>query len=138
MNIKTAADLNAAIALLKVDVSVKKNIVTEQYHSTVESLKPANIIRNAFDKVKEGFDDMVGSGELADKIIGTTVGFGAGVLSKKILVGKPTNIFKRILGTAIEIAVTTVVAKNAGTIKEKGLNLLKRFTNNHDHQQSNK
>lgn len=134
MNIKTAADLNAAIALLEVDVSVKKRILTDQYHATVESLKPSNVIKHAFDKVKDGFNNMVESGELADKIIGTSVGFGAGLLSKKILVGKPTNIFKRILGTVIEVAVTTAVSKNADTLKEKGLNLLRKFTNNHDGQ----
>ena len=127
MDIKTTADLQAAIALLEVDVSVKKKILTDQYHSTCENLKPANIIKNAFNKVLD-------SSDLVDKIIGTSVGFGAGVLSKKILVGKSTNIFKRIFGTAIELAVTSAVSKNAEGLKEKGLNLLRRFTNNHDHR----
>ena len=126
MDIKTTSDLQAAIALLEVDASVKKRILTEQYHTTCESLKPANIIKNAFHKI-------VDSGDLANKIIGTGVGFGAGVLSKKILIGKSTNIFKRILGTVIEIAVTSAVAKNTESIKEKGLSLLRRFTNaNHN------
>jgi len=123
MDIKTTSDLQAAIALLEVDVSVKKRILTDQYHSTSESLKPVNVIKSAFQK-------MVDSGGLADKIIGTSVGFGAGVLSKNILIGKSTNIFKRLLGTVIELAVTNVVSKNSEGIKEKGLNLLRRFTNN--------
>ena len=122
MDIKTTSDLQAAIALLEVDASVKKRILTEQYHTTCESLKPVNIIKNAYHKI-------VDSGDLADKIIGTGVGFGAGVLSKKILIGKSTNIFKRLLGTVIELAVTKVVSQNTKGIKEKGLNLLRRFTN---------
>jgi hypothetical protein len=126
MNIKTTADLNAKIALLEVDVSVKKNILTEQYHATCESLRPVNIIKNAFNRI-------VDSGDLADKIIGTSVGYGAGVLSKKILIGKSTNIFKRVFGTVIELAITNAIAKNSEGIKEKGLNLLRKFTNNHDH-----
>jgi len=127
MDIKTTSDLQAAIALLEVDVSVKKRILTEQYHTTYESLRPVNIIKSAFRK-------LVDSGDLADKIIGTGVGFGAGVLSKKLLIGKSTNIFKRIFGTAIELAVTNVISKNAEGIKEKGLNLLRRFTNNNHNQ----
>src|SRR5450631_3437354 len=130
MDIKTAADLKAAIALLEVDLTVKKRILTEQYHDTCESMRPANIIKNAFNKI-------VDSGDLADKIIGTTVGLGAGVLSKKILVGKSTNIFKRILGTVIEVAVTSAIAKNSEGIKEKGLNILRKFTKNHNGQTEN-
>ncbi len=137
MNIKTSADLNAAIALLEVDVSVKRKIMTEQYNATCESLKPSNIIRDAFHKVKDSLSDMVESGDLVDKIIGTSVGLGAGVLTKKILVGKSTNIFKRIFGTVIELAVTNAISKNSEAIKEKGLSLLKRFTNHHDGQTKN-
>lgn len=126
MDIKTTADLQAAIALLKVDVSVKEKILTEQFHTTCESLKPVNIIKSAFNKI-------VDSADLADKIIGTSVGYGAGVLSKKILIGKSTNIFKRIFGTVIELAVTSAISNNADGIKEKGLNLLRKFTNrNHN------
>jgi len=134
MNIKTAADLKAAIALLEVDVSVKKTIMTEQYHATCESLKPSNIIRGAVTKVKDNLNEMFTTGDLADKIIGTTLGFGAGVLSKKVLVGKSDNMFKRFLGTILEVAVTGIIAKNSDGIKEKGLRLWRRFTNNHDHQ----
>jgi len=137
MNIKTAAELKAAIALLEVDVTVKKKILTDQYHATVDSLRPSTIIKNGFQKLKEGFENMMESGDLAEKIIGTSVGFGAGVLTKKILVGKSTNIFKRILGTVIEVAVTNAVVKNSEGIKVKGLDLWRKFTNNHDHQ-SNK
>jgi len=135
MDIKTAADLKAAIALLEVDVSVKKTIMTEQFHATRESLKPSNIIKNTLGKVKDAFQDMVESGDLVEKIVGTSIGFGAGVLSKKILIGKSTNIFKRILGTAIELGVANVVSKNADTIKEKGLNLWRKFTRHHNGQE---
>lgn len=134
MNIKTAADLNAAIALLEVEVNVKKRILTDHYHATIESLRPATLIRGAFDKIKDGFHNMVESGDLVEKIVGTSLSFGAGLLSKKLLVGKPTNIFKRMLGTAVQVAVTSVVSKNADNIKEKGLDLLRKFTNNHNGQ----
>ena len=135
MDIKTAADLKAAIALLEVDVSVKKTIMTEQFHATRESLNPSNIIKNTLGKVKDAFQDMVESGDLVEKIVGTSIGFGAGVLTKKIVIGKSTNIFKRILGTAIELGVANVVSKNADTIKEKGLSLWRKFTRHHNGQE---
>lgn len=137
MDIKTTADLQAAISLLEVDVSVKKKILMEQFHTTRENLRPTNIIKKAFARIREGFNDMIESGDLVEKLIGTSVGFGAGVLSKKILVGKPTNIFKRILGTSIELAVAGVVSKNSEVIKEKGLHLWKKLSSKHEGQKQN-
>ena len=128
MEINNTADLRAAISLLEVDSAVKKRILIEHYHTTTESLKPANLIRNAFNKI-------VDSPDIANRVIGTSVGLGAGILSKKILIGRSTNIFKRIFGTAIEIAIARVVSKNGESIKEKGIEIFRKLTNKHDHQQ---
>ena len=127
MEINNTAQLKAAIALLQVDASVKKRILVEQYQTTAESLKPANLVRNAFNNIVDAPD-------ITNRIIGTSVGLGAGILSKKILIGKSTNIFKRIFGTVIELAIAGVVSKNAEGIKEKGIELFKKLTNNHKQQ----
>lgn len=128
MEINNTADLRAAITLLEVDAAVKKRILIEQYHTTTESLRPANLIKNAFNKI-------VDSNDITNRVIGTSVGLGAGILSKKLLIGKSTNIFKRIFGMVIELAVASVVSKNAEGIKEKGVEIFRKLTNNHDQQQ---
>ena len=104
MEINNAIQLKAAIASLETDTEIRKALLIEQFHNTYESFKPANLLKNTFTK-------LVDTPGIVNDIIGTTVGIGAGVLSKKILVGKPTNIFKRILGTVIQLAVSGAVAK---------------------------
>ena len=128
MEINNTAQLKSAIAFLEVDSAVKKRILVDQYHITTESLRPANLIKNVFNKI-------VDSNDITNRVIGTSVGLGAGILSKKLLIGKSTNIFKRILGTAIELAVASVVSKNGEAIKEKGVEIFRKLTNNNDQQQ---
>ncbi|HMI79898.1 MAG TPA: hypothetical protein VK484_13960, partial [Ferruginibacter sp.] len=91
MGINTAIQLKQAIAILKIEEEEKKAALVDQFHYTYESLKPINLIKNAYRKV-------AGTPDIANKLIGTSMGLGAGILSKRILLGKSTNIFKRILG----------------------------------------
>jgi hypothetical protein len=120
MPIKNYKELQASIALHEVDVQVKRTVLVEQYEATLESLKPVNIMKGAFNKIADTPD-------LVEKIVGTAAGLGAGVLSKKLLIGKSNNIFKKIFGVAIELAIAGVVSKNATAIKEKGIKLYHKF-----------
>ena len=120
MKITNARQLKEAIILLEAHEKFQKEVVIEQFHDIYNGLKPANIIRNAFHK-------MTDSPGIANRIIGTTVGIGAGLLSKKILIGKSTNIFKRVFGTLLELVVANAVAKNADGIKQKGADLIKKL-----------
>jgi len=120
MGIKTAIQLKQAIAILKIEEEEKKAALVDQFHYTYESLKPINLIKNAYRKV-------AGAPDIANKLIGTTMGLGAGILSKKILLGKSTNIFKRILGIALELTVANKVAKNSDDIRQKGSELIKKL-----------
>jgi len=127
MKITNAAQLKEAIATLEIHTAIKKSVVVEQFHETYESLKPVNIIKHTF----KDFIDVPG---MADNFIGSSIGLGAGILSKKILVGKPTNIFKRILGTAVELIVAKTVTKNSDGITSKAFGLIKKLIkNNSDH-----
>ena len=104
MEIANAVQLKAAIALLENDKETKKAVLAEQFHTIYDSLRPVNLIKNAFHNV-------VDAPGIVNDIIGTSVSIGAGVLSKKLLVGKPTNIFKRVLGTIIQLTVSNAVAQ---------------------------
>ena len=56
----------------------------------VESLTPANIIKSALKNVAQ-------SPDIRTSVINTAIGIGAGFLGNKLIVGKSSNIFKRIL-----------------------------------------
>jgi hypothetical protein len=122
MKITNTIQLKEAIALLEADQAMKKDLVAQEYHVLYESLKPANLIRNSFKKIAD-------SPSLARNIIGTSLGVGAGLLSKKILIGKSTNIFKKLFGAILELTVARTVARNAGGIAQQGAGLIKKLSN---------
>ena len=121
MEISNSAQLTEAIALLKVEAEIKKTVLQDQFNETYESLKPINLIKGAFSKIP--------AGGIAGAAINTTLGLGVGILSKKLLIGKSTNIFKRVIGSVIKLAVAKVVAKNSDAIKARGLQLVKKMVN---------
>ena len=123
MKINTALELKQAIAILEEEEKIKKAMVVDQFHEIYNSLKPANLIRNAYHKITDS------PGMIAKRIISTSVGVGAGLLSKRILIGKTTNIFKRVFGSILELVVASAVAKNADGIQQKGTDLIKKINN---------
>ena len=120
MEINNVVQLREAIAILQAEKELNKKILLDQFHDTYDSLKPVNLIKSAFHKVTQLPD-------IANKVIATSAGLGAGVLSKKILVGNPTNIFKRIFGLVLELVVAGAVTKNADGIKRQGSELIKKL-----------
>ena len=120
MEITNVTQLKEAIALLQSEELQKKNILVDQFRITYESLKPANLIKGAFNSV-------INTPDIADHLIGSSLGLGAGIISKKILVGKSSNIFKRFLGTIIEITVAGAITKNSEGIKRKSFDLIKKI-----------
>ena len=117
MEINNSAELKEAIKLLEEQKSIQKERLTEQFHIAYESLKPINILKNSLNKV-------VNSPGVSDNIIDTSISVGAGLLSKKLLIGKSAGIVKKILGLALEFGVAGLVSKNSDAIKSGGLSLL--------------
>ena len=120
MEINNSAELKEAIKLLEKQKSIQKERLTEQFHIAYESLKPINILKNSLNKV-------VNSPGVSDNIIDTSISVGAGLLSKKLLIGKSAGVVKKILGLALEFGVAGLVSKNSDAIKSGGLSLLGKF-----------
>lgn len=121
--ISNVKELEAAIAEMENKKLVQKELLQEQFHATYEHFKPINLIKNAI-KDFEITPTSVG-GTLASAALSA----GAGILSKKLFVGRSSNIFKKLLGLAVELGVANLVAKKSDGIKETGLNFLKKFMN---------
>lgn len=118
MEIKNSADLKAAIVELEAKKTRQKQELTDNFHGVVESLKPINLIKTTFNKVKE-------SPGLTGNVLKATLGLGVGLLSKKLLIGKSPGIFKKIIGSAVEMGVAGLVAKNSDSLRSRGIRLLK-------------
>lgn len=118
--IKTIEELNEAIQILEIKHKLAEKLLKEQLKSTVENLKPVNLIKTTL-------RNLTTSPSLKDNLLDTTISLLAGFLSKKIIVGNTHNPIKQILGTVLQMGVTNVVSRNTSDIKSSVLNIIKNF-----------
>ena len=102
-------ELQDAIQLLEVEQSVKLQLMKSQFHQITENLHPANLIQNTLKEISS-------SPYLVDNILSGGVGLATGYLSKKVLIGRSNNIFKRVLGNVLQFGITNLIAQNPKAI----------------------
>lgn len=122
MSINNTATLQKAIDELQIECNEKKRLLQGQFNDVVESFKPHNLLKSA---VK----DITDTPGIAKTAIETSIAIGAGVLSKKLIVGSSTNMFKKMLGGIAEFTVANGISNNAAAIADKGIELLKKLSN---------
>ena len=120
MEIKNSEDLKAAILELEDKQRRQKLQLTEELHTFTESLKPINLLKSTYHKVKE-------TPGIAGTVLKATMGVGVGLLSKKILLGNSPGFLRKIIGSAIQMGVAGLVAKKSDTIKYGGNQLFKNI-----------
>ncbi|HZB11458.1 MAG TPA: hypothetical protein VE467_00445 [Chryseolinea sp.] len=117
-HIKNSDDLKAAIQELEQRERVKKQQMADNFHAFTESMKPGNLLRSTFNNSGGA------GGGVANTIVKAGVGLGVGLISKKLLIGSSTNIFKKLAGNAVKLGVAGIVAKKSDRIKYAGLKFL--------------
>lgn len=118
-NLNETESLNIAIVLLQDKRKRELELLKEQFHDTYESLRPINLIKNAFNEVS--------SPNVQGSLVDNAIGLGTGYLSKKIVVGRSRNPLRKLMGTLLQFAITNVVSKNADGIKSTGIHLAQSF-----------
>jgi hypothetical protein len=113
-NITSTAGLKNAIQLLEVEQAVKGQLLKEQfYHITYESLKPVNLL-------KSSLNDIVSSPYLIDNILSAVLSLATGFLTKKIIVSASGSVFRKLIGSLLQVGVTNAVAQHPDAIKSFG------------------
>jgi hypothetical protein len=102
--------LKETIILMKMKQAEELVQLKDQYQYTIESLKPLNLIKNAFGL-------MTTSPEIKGNILNNIVGMTTGYLTKKVLLGSTHNPIKRILGTMLQFVITNLVTKHSEASK---------------------
>lgn len=120
MEINNSIDLENAIKLLSLKNKAQTSALKSQFAETVDSLKPARLLKAAVNNI-------AANQGIAKVAIGTIVAVEAGGLSKKLIVGKSSNVFRRIIGTVVELAVARSVLGNSALIAGKGIQLLRKI-----------
>jgi hypothetical protein len=106
-------NLKEAISLLKKKQSVELRLLKNQIDKVHESIKPVNLIKNAFHQVASAPD-------IKNNILGNIIGLASGYVSKRIFIGGSHNPITHIVGKLLQIGITNVTSKNADTIKSIG------------------
>ena len=122
MKTKNETDsLKELITTLKKKRDYESEMVKYQLHEVCESLKPSNLLKNAFHEVTH-------SPEIKNNLTNNAIGLGTGFIFKKLLVGTSHNLGKKILGTLIQIGVTGIVAKHLDEFKLIGKHLFNQVS----------
>jgi len=121
MEKQSAVDsLKESIRLLEIRQAEEGEILKEQFKVTYESLKPVNLI-------KSSLHEILGSHEIKNNLFETMVSIFTGFISKKIMVSSKSNFFTKIMGAMLQFGVTTIVAKNAESIRIFIIDLIDKF-----------
>jgi hypothetical protein len=119
-NITSVAGLKNAIQILEAEQADRGQLLKEQFHITYESLKPVNLFRSTI-------HDITTSPYLIENIVGTALGLATGYLSKKIVIGASTGVFRKLLGSVLQFGITNLVAQHPEAIKSAGQSIFQHI-----------
>ena len=107
--ITTTTQLHIAIQLLKAEQHTKGVLLKEQAKIAYESLKPTKLINYALNEI-------VNIPDLKENVLTTTLSLAAGYLTKIVIIGTTINPVKQLLGTLLQMGVTSVLTNNKEAI----------------------
>ncbi len=83
-----------------------------QYHETVTSLSPANLIKNSIQNVAS-------STEVRQSLLNKVIGLATGYVSKKVVLGSSGNPIKNVIGALLQFGVAQLVSGQLDKSLEK-------------------
>ena len=126
--IDSAVQLKEAIFELEIRKKEQGRTIKEKFYIIKENLEPANIIRNTINEVAT-------SPSFRLNLLGAVLGLGAAYFSRKLVVGKSVNIFRKILGSVLQLGISAVVASKPGVLQNIGHTIFKRvFTKKNSYE----
>jgi hypothetical protein len=120
--------LKESIRLLEIRQAEEGQALKEQFRITYESLKPVNLI-------KSSLEELTGSVEIKNSLFESIVSILTGYLTKKIMVSSNSNPFMKIFGAVLQFGVTTLIAKNAESIRTYLMGLIERFMHHEEEKE---
>lgn len=113
-------ELKESIDLLEKQKANELRSLKEEFHGIITSLNPANLVKNTF-------HELVQAPDFKHDLKDAAMGLASGYLSKKLLVGGSINPVKHVVGTLLQMAITSLVSKNADGIKSVATKLINKF-----------
>ncbi len=123
--ITSILELKESILLLEIRQVQEGQLLKEQFKITYENLRPVNLIKNKF-------YELATTPNLKGDLLDAALSLVAGYLSRKIAVGATNNPLKQLLGTLLQMDVTSIVSKNTDEIKSTVMHLINNILNKKD------
>jgi hypothetical protein len=124
-NITCAAELKLAISEKQFEHEVQGLLLKEEFFNIIDSLKPVNIIKNTLSEITS-------SPYLIENMFGAVVGLVGGYVSKKIAIGASHNIFRKMMGSALQFGVTNLVAQHPEALTNLGQLIIEKIFHRRD------
>ncbi|MEJ7769127.1 MAG: hypothetical protein WKF89_15015 [Chitinophagaceae bacterium] len=124
--ISNAAELKAAIRELELKTQQQKQALKTNATSTAKSFNPANLVRTGLLNAKEVAEKR----DIRATALNTLIGLGTGYLSRKLVVGKSRNIFRRTIGTAVQAAMTKFIFRKLPVWQQQTARLINNVNTN--------
>ena len=105
---KTLAE---AIRNLEAQRVLELEILKKHAEFTLHEINPVNIFKEKLHDGLSNLGETVSSPAFKNGLLKAGIGLASGFLTKKLLVGPQAGIFKRLLGTAVQAAVSGFVIK---------------------------
>jgi hypothetical protein len=118
--IASTTDLKNAIQLLEVEQRAQGVELKVQYAEAYKSFKPLNLI-------KDTLKGVVSSPGIIENIIVGGIGLATGYLTRRVVVGTSTNIFRKLLGSTLQFGASSLVTQNASPLINAGKLISKLF-----------
>lgn len=115
----TADDLKIRLAALQARSLQQEEDMKYAAGLLVESLKPANLIR-------ETFKSTVQSPGFGKSLLKGAAGLAVGFLTKRFFVSSSSGIVKKAVGTVLELGIAKLVTKNAAKFAVSGIKILNK------------
>lgn len=128
MKIKNNKDLKQAIEELERKRDAEKENLGQTFSDVKESMKPANLVKSSFKKVKE-------SPGLKGSLIAGAIAIGLGIATKKMLTKKSSGVAKKIVGAALKMGLAGVAANNSAILKSSVNKFFKRVLRSKSNKQ---
>lgn len=109
--INSDKSLAEAIRNLEAQRVLELEILKKYTELTLHELNPVNIVKEKIHDGLSNIGETVSSTAFKTGLLKTGIGLATGFLTKKILVGPQAGILKRLLGTAVQAAVSGFVIK---------------------------
>lgn len=106
--------LSTSISLLEQKRNADFNALKEQLRATGESMKPANLL-------KEALRDITGSHEFRSVLIKAGLGIALGFLAKKLVTSQSENKTHRVVGNALQYGISFLAAERNNLLKSAGM-----------------